>query len=398
MKIARYILLLLVLGAVVWLMVGRGDRVEEGPAVWETVRVARGDLVVEVSGRGKVAPARTFRLWSRSSSRIKAIEVSEGQEVRKDACLVKLEPDPQFDQEWNNLQRKLLGLHEQQKTQAEQLALKNKLYAEGLAARSDLETLERGLASLASEIDILNRRRDYLGERMGVEPGGGDDDSAFCLRAPFDGRVLKINKTAGELAMPGESAVGRGRSGQEPILIMADLSSFFVHAEISELDIDRVTPGQAAEIRLDAYPDRTCRGEVAKISPIAEENHDMSLPNAEPSVSYYDAEINLTECRIELKAGFSGEVAIEVERRAQVLQVPLDAVIKEGTEQWVYLKHDAGFAKRRIAAGPEAGQKIEVLEGLAEGDEICANPLQYEEHLELESRHRNRGWLERIFQ
>lgn len=86
------------------------------------------------------------------------------------------------------------------------------------------------------------------------------------IRAPFDGTVLKKFAEVGEVVAPmASSANSRGA-----VVLIADMTSLEVETEISESSIARITPGQTADITLDAAPEQHYPGVVAQIVPTAD--------------------------------------------------------------------------------------------------------------------------------
>lgn len=79
------------------------------------------------------------------------------------------------------------------------------------------------------------------------------------LRAPFDGTVGAILLHEGETALP-----------QTPAVRLGDLTEFRVETEdLSEVDVDQVRVGQAAQITVDALDGKTFKGKVWRLAPVA---------------------------------------------------------------------------------------------------------------------------------
>ena len=97
--------------------------------------------------------------------------------------------------------------------------------------------LEAALAAARAELSVV----DAASERLRI-------------RAPKDGTILQLAATAGESVAP---------SPENILLIMGDVSSLRVKAEIEERDIGKVRIGQVAVIKSDAFPGREFEGRVA---------------------------------------------------------------------------------------------------------------------------------------
>jgi multidrug resistance efflux pump len=82
------------------------------------------------------------------------------------------------------------------------------------------------------------------------------------INSPLDGVLLRRHQRVGEIVTGGMNGTSM------PILTLADLSRLRVRAEIDELDVGRVSPGQSAWITIDAYGERQFRGRVVRMGEI----------------------------------------------------------------------------------------------------------------------------------
>jgi HlyD family secretion protein len=104
-----------------------------------------------------------------------------------------------------------------------------------------------------NEAQVASARGDLAFARVNLEK--------LKVRAPIDGTVLQININPGELAAP---------SAPQPLLLIANLATLNVRAELDERDISEIKIGQVASIRADAFPGREFSGIVASIAPLVE--------------------------------------------------------------------------------------------------------------------------------
>jgi HlyD family secretion protein len=79
------------------------------------------------------------------------------------------------------------------------------------------------------------------------------------IRAPFDGVVATVNVD------PGDPSTTVG----QPAIKLVDVSTLHMDAQISDIDIAKLTVGQAAEVRADARPDTVYKGKISYIAPTA---------------------------------------------------------------------------------------------------------------------------------
>jgi HlyD family secretion protein len=104
-----------------------------------------------------------------------------------------------------------------------------------------------------NEAQTVSARGDLAFTRANLEK--------LRIRAPIDGTVLQINIHPGELATP---------TALQPVLLMANLSTLNVRAELDERDVAEIKVGQAASIRAPAYADKEFSGTVMSIAPLVE--------------------------------------------------------------------------------------------------------------------------------
>jgi RND family efflux transporter MFP subunit len=182
-------------------------------------------------------------------------------------------------------------------------------------------------------------------------------DKAF-IRTPISGTVLQLAQQEGETIAAGLSA--------PTLIIVADLNRLQVEAFVDETDIGKVTLGQPAQVTVDAYPDRTFPGVVAKIA---------SGATMQQNVVTYDVTIALQHPKGLLKPDMTATVNIEVARRKSVLTVPVDAIKPgaQGNTVTVMTTDKKGmphFKVVSVTTGISDGENTEILSGLKEGDTV----------------------------
>jgi HlyD family secretion protein len=139
--------------------------------------------------------------------------------------------------------------------------------------------------ALTSARSALARAQDDLSKRQSQLRAGSNDaplptpleaqvasargDLAFArvnleklrIRAPIDGTVLQVNINPGELATP---------TSIQPLLMVANLMTLNVRAELDERDVSDLKVGQPASIRAAAFPGKEFTGSVTSIAPMVE--------------------------------------------------------------------------------------------------------------------------------
>ena len=245
-----------------WSQRGRAVAVELG-----TVAAAYPSQAVAVlSATGHVSAATRASVSSKGTGRLEWLGVEEGQRVLKGNVIARLESrDVQAQREQAaasvEAAKANLAQGEAEMTEAD-LALKR---ARDLAQRNFISSSEvdsatarndkarAAIASLRAQIGVA--QANLRAAEVGVEQ--------TLIRAPFTGVVLTKNANVGDILTPFSAASGTTGA----VATMADMTTLEVEADVSETSIAQISPRQAAEIQLDAFPELRLAGHVSRIVP-----------------------------------------------------------------------------------------------------------------------------------
>lgn len=249
---------------------------------------------------------------------------------------------------------------------AAQAALKD---AQAGADADDIRAAQANVDSAVAQQDAAQARLDLLlagatGEQIAdaeaqVERAQAALEQAelnmkrATLYTPFDGVVARVNVSAGEMAPVGPPAV-----------TLLDLSGLQVIIGVDELDVGRLVVGQSAQVTLDALPDSTLNGTVRSIAPAATID--------QGGVTYYDVIVTLEPTDAPVRADMTANVTVVIEELTDVLTIPLWVVRVDRRTGQTYVNQRVGDEIERvdIALGVRYEGVAQVLDGLAEGDEV----------------------------
>ncbi len=175
------------------------------------------------------------------------------------------------------------------------------------------------------------------------------------ITAPFAGTITTVDVMPGDQVAPGTIAFG-----------LADLTRLFVDVDVSEVDINRVEPGQPVTLTVDAAPGRTYQGTVV----------DVALAGASlQGVVSFPVTVELTDADHQVLPGMTAAVNIVVEQIADVLLVPNRAVRVRDGERVVYVLRGGQLEPVTVVLGASSDLYSQVVDGdLRVGDEIVLNP------------------------
>ena len=157
----------------------------------------------------------------------------------------------------------------------------------------------------------------------------------------------------------GRTYVDKGTSVSTltPIALVVDMDKVKIRIDITEEYLPRIILGQEAQISLQAYPEETFTGVVAKISPVL----DLDTRTA-------PIEIVIANNDHRLKSGMFAQVQLILEEHKDVMVIAKEALIGRGAEAYVYVVQENTAHQKKIKLGIHQGAFYEVTDGLKPGD------------------------------
>jgi Cu(I)/Ag(I) efflux system membrane fusion protein len=308
-----------------------------------TARVTRENLVPDLRTVGVVTPNEKglSQIHTRFTGWIEQLLVSQtGQHVKKGQVLATIySPDLlTAQQEFLNALR---WSTEKRPAESEAHHVVTNLAED---ARRRLQLL--GIAS--EEIDELART--------------GKTVRALPLRSPVTGYVTKKAVVEGISVDPNAE-----------LFQVADLSTVWIVADVYEYEISRVKIGQRAELHLASYQGKTWSGRL-----------DFLYPTLDSSTRTMRVRFAFPNPGLLLKPGMYADVVLKLAGE-EGLTMPEEALVDTGEVQYVFLAKPGGrFEPRKVKTGTRSGEKVQILEGLDEGDIVVTTAnffIDSESHL-----------------
>lgn len=184
--------------------------------------------------------------------------------------------------------------------------------------------------------------------------GHGKSGRNLTYYAPVSGVVLEKRAVQGMRFMPGET-----------LYQIADLSSLWVLAEVAEQDIALVKVGGVARVSIAAYPGKEFEGKITFI-----------YPTLNTTTRTVQVRVEIANPGGQLKPAMYANVTLPAGDGAEVLAVPVSAVIDSGVRQVVLVQLAEGrYAPREVRLGSRSDDFVEVLDGLSEGEKVVTSAL-----------------------
>jgi HlyD family secretion protein len=184
------------------------------------------------------------------------------------------------------------------------------------------------------------------------------------LYAPFDGLVSAVNYNPGDTI---GSSSASDTSSTKTAVSLVDLSNLQVQADIAEVDMTRIQVGQTASMTLDALTGKTYTAQVLSIGPVG---------TVTSGVVNYPVTMRITNAEASIKPGMTANLAIEVDRRDNVLVVPTRAVHTKGDQKIVTVVQNGKSIDKPVSIGLSSDTMVEITKGLVEGEQVVVSQTQ----------------------
>lgn len=211
------------------------------------------------------------------------------------------------------------------------------------------------------------------------------------MSAPADGQVVYANVVSGGGGNVWVVEAGAAVREQQPIVRLPDPNFMQVKAKVSESRVTLVKPGMPVVVSCDALSGVPLKGEVTRVNQYPEPTSFFSSP-----VKVYGTLIKIIDPPQAIRTGLTAQVTIQVDRRENVLQIPIQAVVERGGRTYcLVVENDKIYSTREIeidasndkfvmiseANGPQATVRNisqgDVKAGIFENDLVVLNPRDY---------------------
>ena len=297
----------------------------------------RQTITPQLNFSGSLDPEWQAEVAAKVDGRLEKVYVKEGDSVRRGDVLAVLE---QADTDANLLSAKGSYLDAQTSLRKAEtdLARYEKLYATGAVSQQVVDDYRYARDNASAKLEAAR------GNLQSME----SKSRGTVLVAPADGIISKRYYQEGYYAKAGT-----------PIFAVADISMLKTTIHIPEGQVASVKVGNEATVTLPAYPGKKIIGKVTRIAPVADLpahtfSAEVSVPNSEG-----------------LLAGVYANVALTGTPKANMLTIPVNAIVMRDDQQTVFVADEKGVVQRKVLTIGYSDDKVaEVLDGLTEQDLI----------------------------
>ncbi|TDR48889.1 RND family efflux transporter MFP subunit [Tahibacter aquaticus] len=361
-----------VIGAAVWLVLGRGTTWVLKTAVAQPVTAVASANASVLDASGYVTARRQATVSSKVTGRVAEVLIEEGQRVEEGQVLARLDPvdaQAQLDQSRTQLDaaKAQLAEHKVQLVRAERdLKRQQDLVARKLTSQQASENAATDVAALRAR--IVAQERQIAVADSGVAMAQVNLDNTV-VKAPFSGMVTVKAAQPGEIVSPMSAGGGFTRTG---IGTIVDMNSLEIEVDVNESYIGRVQPGQPVESTLNAYPDWKIPGKVIAIIPTADRS--KATVKVRIGMDAKDARIVPDMgARVAFKTDAKPDAQAEAKPLPGVL-VPAEAIRQGDQGSLAYVVKDGRLEERKVTLGQTMSTSRQVLSGISAGERVALAP------------------------
>jgi len=377
---------------------------KDPPVTVQTTTVRKGPITRKVAAAGKLQAATQVKLSSNLSGDLLALPVREGDVIKKGQFIGRIDA--------RRYEAQLHQREAMEQSARSELSLEEVNLAKLEADLKRVEKLVKADSASTAELERAAAERDGALARVQAGKDRVRNASASLsearyllsfttLTAPIDGILTSRLKQVGERV--------RGSDfNEDPIVIIATLSSMEMKVEVGEHEVVYLHEGDPAEIEIDAFPDRKFAAQVIEIA----KNATVKNAGTEAEVTTFPVRIALTVNVPGALPGMSGQATISTETHDQAFIVPLQAVTvrtekqlaagkekeqkdgaaqeggpppgatvvkktsREPLQKVVFVVEGGKASVRRVETGLASENDIELTSGVKEGDVVVEGPYK----------------------
>jgi HlyD family secretion protein len=177
-----------------------------------------------------------------------------------------------------------------------------------------------------------------------------------AITAPVSGVVTALNVELGSLATPGL-----------PLVTVTRIEPLEMVVSVDEIDVRSLTEGMPVTMRLDAIPDVTFDGRLARIA---------VTPTNENGIVTYDVRVEITEAAEGARVGMTAEAVFVIDQVQDVLTVPNAYIRLDRTRNLAFVNtvtSDGSLVEMPVELGLQGRDVSEIISGLSAGDVIAVD-------------------------
>jgi len=371
------VLLLIVVGVVLFVFVGKTKTPNAAPRSAAVVAVSRGNLASSLTVAGQFEPYQEVDLHAKVSGYIRWIKVDIGDRVRQDEVLAALEI-PELQDQLQGAQAEVR--HSQSEiTRAESEVISaqsnySALHADysrlaeaskqkpGLIAEQELDDARAKDQQAAAQINVAKASLDAMQQQLGISRADNQRVQTLTnyeqIISPFNGVVTMRYADTGSLIQAGTSS----NTQSAPVVRVAQSDLLRLRMPVPESDVPYIHEGGDVQVKVNATG-RTFTGKIVRFSRALDTNTRTML-----------TEVDVPNADLSLSPGMYAETTIQLQQTDNTLILPAQAVVQNGDQYYVLVVDPTHHVeKRNVTIGIQTSNRMQITGGLQAGEQVIAS-------------------------
>ncbi len=376
-KVLRTVLVLGALAAIAAAVKLIAFPAESAPS-YLTADVAKTDIEQTVLASGTLAARTQVSIGAQVSGQIKSLKVALGDQVKQGDLIAEIDPRTQqndlrdAEARLQNIKAQRLAKQAALKQAKLQFQRQQTLLKADASSRETYETAEATLNATNADIAALDAQIQQ--STIAVDTAKLNL-SYTSITAPIDGTVVYVAAKEGQTVNAAQTT--------PTIVMLSQLDTMTIKAQISEADVVKVQPGQPIYFTILGDPDHRYTATLRQIEPAPETISQDDTAGASKSSSaassstnaavYYNGVFDVPNPDGRLRISMTAQVSIVLAEAKDVPSIPKAALgqrHKDGSYSVTVLGPDGNPVERHIKTGIDDTANIQILDGLQLGDRV----------------------------
>lgn len=319
----------------------KAHEAQKGPAVQVSIaRAEKGDIPQFSESVGTVKAAREATVASKVMGSVSRLNFKEGDRVKEGSFLVEID-DRDIRAQLEQAQAAVSEASASYRNAEINLGRMRSLLEQKSVTQQQVDNSVMQFDMAKARTEQAHANVEAIKVMLGYTR----------VSAPFAGVVTEKGIETGEMASPGR-----------PLFRITDDRTLRLETKIREAEIKGVNVGKSLDVRIDAI-DKVIKGRVSQI-----------IPSGDPATHSFLVKIDLPKTE-GLLPGMFGRAYLD-KGVAKALLAPKAAVVERGQLTGAFVVKDNTARFRMIKTGMTSGEKVEVLSGLSEGEDVAVSNLE----------------------
>lgn len=317
---------------------------------YSTVSPSRGSIERSTVLTGKIEPRDEIEIKPQISGIISEILVEAGDNVNEGDVIAKIKVIPDDSQLSSALNRVTNA-----KIELEDANVKydrdKALYEKKVISREEFETSEKNYKKAKEELESAEDSYNIV--RQGVSKYNASESNTL-VRATITGLVLDVPVKVGSSVIQANTM-----NDGTTIATVADMNKLIFKGNVDETEVGSLRLGMPMDISIGAMPDLKPLATIEYISPKGDDSSGANSFEIKAALIIDNPE--------GLRAGYSANATVVLERASNVITLPESTVTFEGDSTFVFIRTDSvgnSYERRSVTTGLSDGINIEIKEGV----------------------------------